>query len=188
METEPDVLWVIVIICIFYKGDNMLKNKLSISGKMKKIKIFFTPLLILSIFLLFFLFSCSNKNEIESVNFETLSKDFYSQQVQEENYVVKDPESLNQLLDLIGNTNLAVTVEDIDFSEDMVVAVFMGEKPTGGYSIEIKDVLNKKDHIEFLIKIDEPGPDDMVAQVITSPYHIIKLERFDTDYLFTFVD
>ena len=74
---------------------------------------------------------------------------------------------------------------DIDFSKEMVVAVFMGEKPTGGYSIDIKDVLKKKDNIEFLIKVEEPGPDDMAAQVITSPYHIIKLERFDTDYLFS---
>ena len=166
----------------------MLKNNLVKESKIKIIKPIFILLLVFSVSLLLFLFSCSNADEITSISFETLSNDFYSQQVQEENYVVKDKEGFNQLLDLVGNENLAITVEDIDFSEDMVVAVFMGEKPTGGYSIKIQDVLKNKDNLEFLIKVEEPGPDDMVAQVITSPYHIIKLERFDTEYLFTIVD
>ena len=170
------------------KGDIMFKDELFKAGKSIN-KICPILLLIFGVFLLLFLSSCYMDNEVEHISFDTVAKDFYSQQVQEENFVVKNTEGFNQLLDLIGNENSTVTVEDIDFSEDMVVAVFMGEKPTGGYSIEIKDVLKKKDHIEFLIEVDEPGPDDMVAQVITSPYHIIKLDRFDTEYVFsTFKD
>ena len=154
--------------------------------KEEKIKAFLIFLSIISIFLLIFLFSCSNANEGESISFETISKDFYSLQIEEENYVIKDAVSFNQLLSLTGNDSSLS--DDIDFSKEMAVAAFMGEKLTGGYSIEIIDVLKKKDHLEFLIKKEEPGPNDMVIQTITSPYHVIKLERFDTEYLFSIVE
>jgi hypothetical protein len=166
----------------------MVKNNLAIERRIKIIKPFFVLLLISSLFLLLFLLSCSNENKGENISFNTIAKDFYSQQVQKENYIVKDAKGLNQLFELIDNENFTVKVDDIDFSKEMLVAVFMGEKPTGGYNIEIINILKKKDHLEFLIKIDEPGPDDMVIQSITSPYHIVKLERFDTECLFNIVD
>ena len=155
---------------------------------MKKIKIFLTILLIPAILLLLFLFSCGKENGGKTIKFDTISKGLYSQQVGKEYFVIKDTESFNQLLAIIANGNSVITNKDVDFSEEIVVGVFLGEKPTGGYSIEITDVLKQNDFIEFLIKIDEPDPGQMVTEAITSPYHIIKLKRYDMEFLFNIVE
>src|SRR3972149_3467453 len=107
---------------------------------MKKIKIFLTLILILSIFLLLFIFSCGKENGGKTIKFDTISKDAYSQQVAKEYFVIKDKESFNQLLAIITNGNSVITNKNVDFSKEIVVGVFLGEKPTGGYSIEIIDV------------------------------------------------
>jgi len=155
---------------------------------MKKIKIFLILILILSIFVLLFIFSCGKENGGENIIFDTILKDAYSQKVEKEYFVIKDTDSFNQLLAIIVNSNSVITNKDVDFSEEMVVGVFLGIKPTGGYSIEITDVLKHNDYIEFLIKIDEPDPGQMVTEAITSPYHIIKLKRFDMEFLFNIIE
>ena len=158
---------------------------------MKRIKNSLT-LLTLGIFLIFFLLACGKENRIEStgktVEFDTISKGFYSLQVEKEYFVVRDAESFNQLLAFIENGGSDVIDKDFDFSREMVVGAFLGEKPTGGYDIEITGVLEQNDYIEVLIKIDEPDPDEMVAQVITSPCHIIKLKRSDMEFMFNIVE
>ncbi|MBC8390662.1 MAG: protease complex subunit PrcB family protein [Actinobacteria bacterium] len=149
----------------------------------KRIKISLT-LLILSIFLLLFLFACGKENGGKIVEFDTISKGFYSLQVEKEYFVIKDTENFNQLLAIIADSNSDITNKYVDFSKEIVVGVFLGEKPTGGYNIEITEVLEQNDYIEVLIKIDEPDPDEMVTQAITSPYHIIKLKISDMEFLF----
>jgi hypothetical protein len=161
----------------------MLKNR-KIIYRRKTLKIFFATVVMIGILFMMFLFSCNGQEKSKSIDFETVSKDFYSLQVEKENYVAKDEESLNQILDLI---EIQDSINyDIDFSEETVVAVFMGEKSSGGYSIEIVEVVKKEDHLEFVVEVKEPGPDDMTIQAITSPYHIIRLKRFDTEYVFSF--
>jgi hypothetical protein len=155
---------------------------------MKKIKIFLTLLLILSIFLLLFIFSCGKENGDKTIIFDTISKGIYSQQIGKEYFVIKDTESFNQLLAKISSSNSDITNKGVDFSKEMVVGVFLGEKQTGGYSVEITDVLIQKDYIEFLIKINEPDSGEIVTEAITSPYHIIKLKRFDMEFLFNIIE
>lgn len=155
---------------------------------MKKIKIFLTLLLIISISLLLFIFSCGKENGGKTIKFDTISKGISSQQVEKEDFVIKDTESFNQLLAKISNSNSDIANKDIDFSKEMVVGVFLGEKPTGGYSVEITDVSIQKDYIEFLIKINEPDSGEIVTEAITSPYRIIKLKRFDMEFVFNIIE
>ena len=153
---------------------------------MKKTKIFLTLLLMLGISLI--LFSCGKENGGKTIVFDTISKGIYSQQVEKEYFAIKDAESFNQLLAKISNNDAEITNKDVDFSKEMVIGVFLGEKPTGGYSVEITDVLKQKDYIEFLIKINEPDPDEIVTEAITSPYHIIRLKRSDMEFLFNIIE
>jgi PrcB C-terminal len=70
-------------------------------------------------------------------------------------------------------------IPDVDFADDQVVGVFMGEKRTGGYSVEILSVQTKsseqKDLASLVITVayHQPKPGDIVPEVITHPYHII---------------
>jgi hypothetical protein len=65
----------------------------------------------------------------------------------------------------------------IDFSREMVIAAFMGEQRTGGFSIEIQKVEDKGGLLKVLVQRTVPAPERPVLQVLTQPYHIIRLAK-----------
>lgn len=69
----------------------------------------------------------------------------------------------------------------VDFQTEMIVAVFSGEKPTGGYSIEITRISEDttKHALEVFVRESKPPPGAMVIQALTQPYHIVKLTRIE---------
>jgi hypothetical protein len=66
----------------------------------------------------------------------------------------------------------------VDFTRDMVVGVFLGTRPTGGFAVEI--VGTRQDHGSLVVEYREtrPGRDQITAQVITAPYHLVRIPRF----------
>jgi|GEM_PF-2940303 hypothetical protein len=75
-------------------------------------------------------------------------------------------------------------VPRLDFSRVMVAAVFMGQKPTSGYAVEIQKVQNNSGRIRVLYHITEPAPRAAVAQTPASPFHIVVLPRVEGDVQF----
>lgn len=67
----------------------------------------------------------------------------------------------------------------LDFSREMVIAAFMGEQRTGGFSIEIQKVEDKGGLLKVLVQKTLPAPESPVLQVLTQPYHIIRLAKTD---------
>ncbi len=69
---------------------------------------------------------------------------------------------------------------ELRFDRGLVLAVFMGQQPTGGYAVTIRSVRRAAD--ELVVEIDrrEPGADEMVTQALTSPYHLVWVGLEDT--------
>jgi hypothetical protein len=65
----------------------------------------------------------------------------------------------------------------VDFSKNMVVAVFLGSRPSGGYQVQITDVL--LDGKTLIVQWTEarPAPGQVAAAVMTSPSHIVTVPR-----------
>jgi hypothetical protein len=65
----------------------------------------------------------------------------------------------------------------VDFGKEMVVGVFMGSRPTAGFSVEI--VGTRVDGSALVVQYRETRPpaDALVAQVLTMPYHIAAVPR-----------
>jgi hypothetical protein len=82
--------------------------------------------------------------------------------------VVRDTETYVALVKLDGN--LPKLAEDF-FKTNVLLAAFLGERNTAGYSVEITRIENGQ------IQIDEkvPAKDAMVAQVITSPFKLLSV-------------
>jgi hypothetical protein len=72
----------------------------------------------------------------------------------------------------------------VDFTRNMIVAVFLGSRPTGGYQVEITGV--RSDGKGVLVEWVErrPAPGQMAAQVLTSPAHIVTVARQDGEVRF----
>lgn len=111
----------------------------------------------------------------KNLEFETIEKKSYSGNSEKRNYVVKNSKEWNDLwIKKIVDKRM---VPYIDFDKDMIIAVFQGEKTTGGYSIEINRITEKENVIEVSILETSPGPGCMVTKMLTSPYHIVKLAK-----------
>ena len=72
----------------------------------------------------------------------------------------------------------------VDFSRDMVVALFMGERPTGGYAIEVTHIERTDAGLAIRYRTTRPDPAGMHAQVLTQPFHLITLPRADVPVTF----
>lgn len=62
---------------------------------------------------------------------------------------------------------------DVDFSKQMVIAVFMGEKPHGGYSIAVTRVRTTADNYDVEITVTAPGPGCRTTQAFIEPYEFV---------------
>jgi hypothetical protein len=65
----------------------------------------------------------------------------------------------------------------VDFLREMVVGVFMGERPTGGFAVEIVGYKDAGNDVTVQYRERAPGRDDIAAQVIVSPYHFVAIPR-----------
>ena len=65
----------------------------------------------------------------------------------------------------------------VDFSKEFVVAVFLGSRPTAGFSVEI--VGTRDDGAGLVVQYRETRPPAgaIVAQVLTMPYHIVAVPK-----------
>jgi hypothetical protein len=65
----------------------------------------------------------------------------------------------------------------IDFDQHMVFMYIAGERPTSGYTVEVTEVLGGDGLWTARVVERRPARGSFVAQVITHPYHIIRLPR-----------
>ena len=79
---------------------------------------------------------------IETLEFQTVAKDTFSHgHPEQKNYVI---ENLNEWEYLWNKTNEGTypspKLPIIDFNSEMIIGVYMGQKSSGGYSVEIKKI------------------------------------------------
>ena len=107
------------------------------------------------------------------------------------NYVINSREELDELLNksmygfrqmkLNNNLDLAISLEtltpEIDLEKYTIIAVFMGELPTSGYSINIDKIIEEKMGVKVFLTETMPGKDCQVNQVFTYPYQVVKVPK-----------
>ena len=65
----------------------------------------------------------------------------------------------------------------VDFAKHMVVGVFLGSRPTGGYSAEIVSVEATGGEIVVTYRETQPARDAMLTQALTSPVHLVSIPK-----------
>lgn len=77
----------------------------------------------------------------------------------------------------MANLSNPPAVPDIPFNQETVIAVFLGARPTGGYSISIDTVEETSDSTVVSVTVTIPGPAAIVTQAFTSAYHFVKMPK-----------
>jgi hypothetical protein len=79
-------------------------------------------------------------------------------------------------------------VPDVDFSRETVVAVFLGSRPTAGYSVEIVGVKEGVGGLVVQYYETAPRADMIRAQIITDPFHIVAIPKATGNVVFERVE
>jgi hypothetical protein len=70
-------------------------------------------------------------------------------------------------------------VPKVDFSREMVVAVFMGSRPNAGFSTAIVSATAANGALMVRYTENRPGPGTVTAQILTFPYHLVAIPKAD---------
>jgi len=127
----------------------------------------------------------SNLPAGSQMDFQSISKGYYSGHRKRAQYVIQDDEEWTKA----WNQHMSIrdprpSPPKVDFSNTTVLAVFMGEFPTGGHAIEIKEVIDKGNLV--IVKVEEtyPGKGCIVTEAFSQPYHIIRVSKIDKEIVF----
>jgi len=128
----------------------------------------------LSLLLVFFVACKSSSPTIGGAGtFDVLKQETNGGRVKAANVVIK---SQQDLIALYTELNIS-DVPTIDFTTNNVVALFMGQKNTGGYSISIGKVTLDGESNTATVQIIESTPQDMVTMALTEPYCIAAISK-----------
>jgi hypothetical protein len=78
---------------------------------------------------------------------------------------------------LQADDNFSGVVPDIDFAKTTVVAVYAGEKSTGGYAINVSNVQEYASVVMVDVTTVTPGPNCSTTQSITYPYAVVSFNN-----------
>lgn len=72
--------------------------------------------------------------------------------------------------------------------EKTYILYALGERPTGGYGVDIRSIVERGDKLVVTVKETAPDPDSMVLQMITYPYVLAAVEKTDLPVRFVAVE
>ena len=76
----------------------------------------------------------------------------------------------------------------VDFSREVVVGVFLGSRPTGGYGVEIVRAVGNGGALIVEYVEAAPSRDAVTAQILTAPYHLAAMPKHDGEITFKKVE
>lgn len=65
----------------------------------------------------------------------------------------------------------------VDFTQQVVLAVFMGQQNTGGYQIKITSVKETDKAVVVSVRTTSPPPDSFTTQALTQPYELLVVKK-----------
>jgi protease stability complex PrcB-like protein len=65
----------------------------------------------------------------------------------------------------------------VDFAHEMVVGVFMGSRPTAGFTVEIVGTEMRDGALVVRYRETAPSGGAVTAQILTSPFHLVAVPR-----------
>lgn len=114
----------------------------------------------------------NNSQAAVEVPFALITNGLQSKVSERVNYLIQSEAGLQELWKLIEAEGQP---PEVDFTQEAVIAVFAGERPTAGHSVAVSKVEDMGDSRVVTISLIQPAPDCVTAQMVTMPYEILKL-------------
>jgi hypothetical protein len=120
----------------------------------------------------------------EGLEISVIEKGFYSNYTEKKNLLINNQKDFDEVWNKAhALVNPIPAVPVVNFSEHSVIAVFMGQKSSGGYAVTIEKVVAKVKAssppsapvLEVYVKETVPSEDSVGTQALTQPFHIVKV-------------
>ncbi len=134
--------------------------------------------------------SCKTTKETKIVvqDFEVLLQEAYGGLEDEEQRIVRNEKELQDVYGIINRFRRpGIPAPEIDFKKYIVVALFMGEKTTGGFSTQVGSVSIDDDDMIVNVIEKGPKPTDFVTTAICQPFCLVKILKPKSDKKVIFV-
>jgi hypothetical protein len=138
--------------------------------------------LILPLFFTAILFSCKSSKEIKlkvtEINFteiETGKNSNYTAFTTEEIHSIKELSAV--WLNLFAKYDRKPPIPIIDFENKMLIAIALGKRNSGSYSIQVKSILETKNGININASENKPGASCNTSSVMVYPFQLIEIPR-----------
>lgn len=120
--------------------------------------------------------AASGPNSAHQVSFQTIAMGSRSGVRQPLQIVLRTQDEWAALWQkhIAGEIN-SQPLASIDFNKDLVAAVFLGEKATGGYDVEIVRIERSGTALVIDYREKAPPTGGIVTQALTQPFHIVKV-------------
>ena len=122
------------------------------------------------------------------VPFEEIDKWWVSGYESRDNLTISDDETWETLwTEMESIHSHPADLPKINFTRELIIAVFQGERGSSGYSTNITRIIMTD--TSYVVYVDEihPGESCVLLAVMTYPYHIIKISDLPLDLPVQFV-
>lgn len=109
------------------------------------------------------------------ISYKTLEQGFNSGVTNSRNLVIKDQTSWTSLWQEHNKSN--ATMPNVDFSRNIVIALFIGQRSSGCYAIEDVTIWRSVGKIQVTHHERNPGPTIDCAMSLTTPFILIEIPR-----------
>jgi hypothetical protein len=119
------------------------------------------------------------------IGFETVGKGSLSGYENSGYYVVNDADEWADMWNQHERIFFPQSsLPDVDFSKSTIIAVFLGLCRTTGYGIEVREIIDTG--LSVVVKVEKtyPGKECVVGEMLTYPYHIVKMDKIGKYILF----
>lgn len=95
--------------------------------------------------------------------------------------IIKSKQALYEQIKMTGlDSQVTQRLNDIDFSEKIVLMLHAGSFNTGGYSIEVSIVEINGDTSYVTVQKSEPKPGEPVTMALTNPFCVVVIDANET--------
>lgn len=118
------------------------------------------------------------QTEVTTVNYDILLQGTYSGLKDPVQKVIQTEQEFKDL----WSKHVSVIVPQpgppsVDFSQSIVVAIYMGEQKTSGYQILLRNVERKVKDVVVHFRFTEPPANSLTLQVTTQPFVLIRMDK-----------
>lgn len=125
----------------------------------------------------------SSNDSTMKINFEQLVTETQGGFSTAKFLVIKEQNTTIEIYNQINSIRTpGFEIPVIDYTKQMLLALFMGEKTSGGYAISVDHIVETSDKLTVFLK--EITPNGMAIMAITSPFCFVLVNKTDKEVIF----